>query len=102
MTITTEQSATAVSPHWSAEPPTPRRISMLDNAAAERSVQQILTESYGVSDASAVRCPEAQIVVQGESFECTLVASGANQKVTVTFIDDEGTYEVSRPVPVGR
>lgn len=75
---------------------------MPDTAVAERSVEQILADSYGLSGVSAAACPEVQVVVEGETFECTLVAGGANQKVTVTFIDDEGTYEVSRPVPAGR
>lgn len=75
---------------------------MLDNAATERSVEQILTESYGLSDVSSVQCPEAQVVAEGETFECTFVAGGANQKVTVTFTDDVGAYEVSRPGPGGR
>lgn len=103
LTVTTEQqSTTAANPGWSVGPATPRRISMLDKTAAERGVEQLLTDSYGLPEVSAVRCPEAQVVVEGEAFECMLVAGGANQKVIVTFVDDEGTYEVSRPVPAGR
>ena len=33
----------------------------------------------------------------GTAFTCTLTVEGQPQQVTVTFTDDAGTYEVSRP-----
>lgn len=74
----------------------------LDKVAAEQAIKRILTESYGVAAVSSVQCPGVQEVMAGNRFECTLVADGASRKVTVTFTDNDGTYEVSRPVPAGR
>lgn len=101
-TSTAEPAAPAPGPGWPTVPTGPLEvIRTLDKAAAERGIAQILP-AYGVSDVSAVQCPDKQEVADGNRFECAIVAGGANQKVTVTFTDDEGTYEVSRPVPAGR
>ncbi|MGO4205177.1 DUF4333 domain-containing protein [Rhodococcus sp. TAF43] len=101
-TSTAEPAAPAPGPVWPIAPTGPLEVLTLDKVAAERGIEQILTESYGVRDVSAVQCPGKQEVADGSRFECTIVAGGTNQKVTVTFTDDEGTYEVSRPVPAGR
>jgi len=57
----------------------------------------VLTGSYGIKDVDDVTCPADQKVEQGESFTCELTVDGEPQQVTVTFTDDSGTYEVSRP-----
>lgn len=101
--VTAEPPAPAPGPGWPTVPTGPLEVLTLDKVAAERGIEQILTESYGVRGVSAVQCPDKQEVAEGNRFECiVVVAGGANQKVTVTFTDDEGTYEVSRPAPAGR
>lgn len=69
----------------------------LDQNAAQDGVRQIVSESYGATNVSGVSCPADQKVKSGESFECSITVDGSFKKVTVTFIDDKGTYEVSRP-----
>ncbi|WP_232715164.1 DUF4333 domain-containing protein [Gordonia metallireducens] len=69
----------------------------LDQQAAQDGVQKILTEDYQASDVSNVKCPSGQRVKEGSSFTCSVTVGGQDQQVTVTFIDDEGRYEVSRP-----
>jgi len=69
----------------------------LDQNAAEKGVEQIVTESYGARAVTNVSCPSGQKVEQGSSFECSLNVDGTPKKVTVTFTDNDGTYEVSRP-----
>ena len=65
--------------------------------AVQDGVRQVLTEDYQASDVSAVSCPSGQRVEEGSSFDCTATVGGQEQTVTVTFLDDDGTYEVSRP-----
>lgn len=69
----------------------------LDRAAAQRGVQQIVTESYGARSVTDVSCPSGQKVERGRSFDCSLTVDGSPRKVTVTFTDNDGTYEVGRP-----
>lgn len=69
----------------------------LDQAAAQAGVEKIVTQSYGAEQVEGVSCPAGQEVQEGGSFECDLTVDGTMKKVTVTFTDDEGTYEVSRP-----
>ncbi|WP_430332485.1 DUF4333 domain-containing protein [Rhodococcus sp. ACT016] len=69
----------------------------LDQNAAQKGVEQIVTESYGARSVSNVSCPSGQKVEQGSSFQCSLTVDGTPKTVTVTFTDNEGTYEVSRP-----
>ena len=69
----------------------------LDQQAAQDGVQKILTEDYQASDVSDVQCPSGQRVETGASFTCSVTVGGQQQQVTVTFIDDDGRYEVSRP-----
>lgn len=69
----------------------------LSGSAAADGVTRVLTDDYGLSDVSDVSCPDGERVEQGASFTCSLQLSGQAQQVTVTFVDDDGTYEVSRP-----
>ncbi|MGO4201630.1 DUF4333 domain-containing protein [Rhodococcus sp. TAF43] len=69
----------------------------LDQAAAQKGVEQIVTESYGARSVSDVSCPSGQEVSEGNSFQCSLTVDGAPKKVTVTFTDNDGKYSVSRP-----
>lgn len=69
----------------------------LDQNAAQSGVEKIVTESYGAKNVSNVQCPADQKIKSGEKFTCTLSISGVKSSVTVTFVDDKGTYEVGRP-----
>lgn len=69
----------------------------LDQSAAQAGVEKIVTESYGAKNVSNVQCPADQEVKSGNKFTCTLSIAGVKSNVTVTFVDDNGTYEVSRP-----
>lgn len=68
----------------------------LDQSAAQAGVEKIVTESYGAKNVSNVQCPADQEVKSGNKFTCTLSIAGVKSNVTVTFVDDNGTYEVSR------
>ncbi|MGU3294623.1 DUF4333 domain-containing protein [Williamsia sp. M5A3_1d] len=69
----------------------------LSQSAAESGVKSILEKDYSATDVSAVSCPSGTDVKKGDTFTCTATVAGAQQKVTVTFLDDDGTYEVGRP-----
>ncbi|MFC0452093.1 DUF4333 domain-containing protein [Rhodococcus jostii] len=69
----------------------------LDQKAAEDGVERIVTDSYGAENVSGVTCPADQEVKKGNSFTCSLTVDGEKKQVTLTFTDDKGTYEVSRP-----
>lgn len=69
----------------------------LDENAAAQGVEKIVTESYGAKNVSDVVCPSGQEIKSGATFTCTLSISGEKKSVTLTFVDDAGTYEVSRP-----
>ena len=71
----------------------------LDQSAVEDGVKQVLTTDYQAQDVKDVSCPSGQRIKQGATFTCTLNAGGADQQVTVTILDDDGKYEVSRPSP---
>lgn len=74
----------------------------LDVDAAQTGVQQILTDEangYGAKNVKDVTCnggvsPE---VKKGDTFTCQVSIDGTKRQVTVTFQDDNGTYEVGRP-----
>lgn len=69
----------------------------LDATAAEAGVAKVLTQSYGATAVDDVSCPGGQKVESGKSFDCTVTVDGQHRSVTLTFTDDQGTYEVSRP-----
>ena len=74
----------------------------LDVDAAQSGVQQILTDEsngYGAKNVKDVKCNDGQspTVKKGETFDCEVSIDGTKRQVTVTFQDDNGTYEVGRP-----
>ena len=71
----------------------------LSGSAAERGVRSVLVRDYQATDVSSVSCPDGQKVQKGSSFRCSVSIAGAQQQVTVTFLDDNGTYQVGRPAP---
>lgn len=78
-----------IAPGWA-----PKTISQ---SAVQDGVKKVLTEDYQATEVSDVQCPSGQRVEQGQSFSCTATVGGQQQTVTVTFLDDDGKYEVSRP-----
>nr|WP_243636979.1 DUF4333 domain-containing protein [Rhodococcus sp. Eu-32] len=70
---------------------------ILDTASAESGVASILSETYGASGVSAVHCPARLPVNRGSSVSCMVTVDGADRSVSLTFTDDNGTYQVSRP-----
>ena len=74
----------------------------LDVNAAQSGVQQILTDEangYGAKNVKDVKCNDGQspTVKKGDTFNCEVSVDGTKRQVTVTFQDDDGTYEVGRP-----
>jgi hypothetical protein len=74
----------------------------LDIGAAQSGVQQILTDEangYGAKNVKDVKCNDGQspTVKKGDTFNCEVSIDGTKRQVTVTFQDDNGTYEVGRP-----
>lgn len=74
----------------------------LDIDKAQSGVEQILTDKtngYGATKVSGVKCNEGQnpTVKKDGTFDCEVTIDGTKRKVTVTFKDDKGTYEVGRP-----
>lgn len=74
----------------------------LDVAKAQEGVQQILTDEangYGATNVEDVTCNggESPTVKRGDTFNCEVSIDGTKRQVTVTFQDDDGTYEVGRP-----
>ncbi len=74
----------------------------LDVNRAQEGVQQILTDEangYGATNVEDVTCNGGQspTVRKGDTFDCEVSIDGTKRQVTVTFQDDNGTYEVGRP-----
>jgi uncharacterized protein DUF4333 len=74
----------------------------LDVSAAQSGVQQILTDEtngYGAKNVKDVKCNNGQspTVKKGDTFNCEVSIDGTKRQVTVTFQDNNGTYEVGRP-----
>ena len=74
----------------------------LDVNAAQTGVQQILTDEangYGAKNVKDVKCNDGKspTVKKGDTFNCEVSIDGTKRQVTVTFQDDNGTYEVGRP-----
>lgn len=74
----------------------------LDVKAANTGVEQVLSDAengYGAKNVSDVNCADGKNpeVKKGGTFDCTVSIDGTERTVTVTFQDDEGTYEVGRP-----
>jgi hypothetical protein len=74
----------------------------LDVAAAQTGVSQILSDEangYGAKNVKDVKCNDgaSPTVKKGDTFDCEVSIDGTKRQVTVTFQDDNGTYEVGRP-----
>lgn len=74
----------------------------LDINKAQSGVEQILTDKtngYGATKVTGVKCNDGEnpTVKKDSTFDCEVTIDGTKRKVTVTFKDDKGTYEVGRP-----
>lgn len=74
----------------------------LDINKAQEGVQAILedeTNGYGAKNVSDVVCNDGNNpeVKKGDTFTCQVSIDNTHREVTVTFLDDEGKYEVGRP-----
>ncbi|MGW4098005.1 MULTISPECIES: DUF4333 domain-containing protein [unclassified Mycobacterium] len=74
----------------------------LDINKAQTGVEQILTDKtngYGATKVTGVKCNDGEnpTVKKDSTFDCEVTIDGTKRKVTVTFKDDKGTYEVGRP-----
>ncbi len=74
----------------------------LDVDAAQTGVRQVLsdeTNGYGAKNVQNVKCNDGASpqVKKGDTFTCDVSIDGTKRQVTVTFQDDQGTYEVGRP-----
>jgi hypothetical protein len=69
---------------------------VLDAAAVETGVQQVLAQDYGLQ-VESVTCPEGQQVVADAGFECTAVVDGDQVAVPIKITSSDGNYEVGRP-----
>jgi hypothetical protein len=74
----------------------------LDVGAAQTGVAQILSDEangYGAKNVKDVKCNNGSspTVKKGDTFDCEVSIDGTKRRVTVTFQDDNGTYEVGRP-----
>lgn len=74
----------------------------LDVNSVQAGVLQILTDpssGYGASNVNNVLCNGGQnpVVKTGHTFDCTAKVGGVDRTVTVTFLDNAGTYGVGAP-----
>lgn len=69
---------------------------VLDAAAVQSGVQQVLTQDYDL-EVQSVTCPEGQQVVPDATFECTAVVDGDQVTVPIKITTADGNYEVGRP-----
>lgn len=74
----------------------------LDVNKAQEGVTKILTDEengYGNKSVSDVTCNDGKNpkVKKGDTFTCEVSVDGTKRQVTVTFQNNDGTYEVGRP-----
>lgn len=72
------------------------RYDVLDRAAVERGVTDIVTRDWR-RPATGASCPDDVRVRPGASFTCTVTVDGRPQQVPVDVVDETGTYEVGQP-----
>lgn len=74
----------------------------LDVSKAQDGVKTVLTDEtngYGAKNVQDVKCNNGAnpTVKKGDTFTCDVSIDGQHRQLTVTFQDDDGTYEVGRP-----
>jgi Domain of unknown function (DUF4333) len=75
-------------------------------AGVQTEIPQILadrTTGYNSDDIKDVKCNNGQdpTAKKGQDFTCDVTVRGKPHKLTVTFVDGDGTYEVGLPQLVG-
>lgn len=70
--------------------------------AAQTGIEEVLTDKvkgYGAESVTNVKCNDGRNpeVKTGATFTCDVTIDGQQRKVTATFTDDDGAYEVGRP-----
>ena len=58
----------------------------------------VLTDDFGADGVGDVRCPGSIEIVTGASFRCDATIDGDPVTVPVRITNDDGGYEVGRPV----
>jgi hypothetical protein len=69
---------------------------ILDPAAVQAGVQQVLTQDYGL-EVQAVTCADGVEVQEGTTFDCQATVDGEALTVPIRITSSEGNYEVGRP-----
>ena len=72
------------------------RYDVLDRAAVERGVTDVVTRDWH-RQITGVVCPDDERVRPGSAFVCTATVDGRPQQVPVDVVDENGTYEVGQP-----
>ncbi|HEY2194028.1 MAG TPA: DUF4333 domain-containing protein [Actinomycetospora sp.] len=72
------------------------RYDVLDHAAVERGVTDVVTRDWHRQITDVV-CPDGERVRPGVSFSCTATVDGRPQQVPVDVVDENGGYEVGQP-----
>ncbi|NMO92853.1 DUF4333 domain-containing protein [Actinomycetospora sp. TBRC 11914] len=72
------------------------RYDVLDHAAVERGVTDVVTRDWH-RQITGVSCPDGERVRPGTSFTCAATVDGKPQQVPVDVVDENGTYEVGQP-----
>jgi hydrogenase maturation factor len=70
---------------------------VLSQEAAQEGVKTVLENDYEAENVENVNCPKDKEIKKGDSFTCTVTVGGANQQVKITFLDNDGKYEVGQP-----
>jgi Domain of unknown function (DUF4333) len=71
---------------------------VLDPAAVQEGVQDVLSDDYGVEGVADVTCPADVEVVGGAAFECRATVDGDAVRVPVLITNDDAEYQVGRPL----
>ncbi len=72
------------------------RYDVLDRAAVERGVTDVVTRDWH-RQITNVSCPDGERVRPGTSFVCSGTVDGRPQQIPVDVVDDNGGYEVGQP-----
>ncbi|WP_433798581.1 DUF4333 domain-containing protein [Actinomycetospora sp. CA-084318] len=72
------------------------RYDVLDRAAVERGVTDVVTRDWK-RQVTGVTCPEGERVRPGTTFTCTGTVDGRPMRIPVDVVDESGTYEVGQP-----
>ncbi|WP_285590232.1 DUF4333 domain-containing protein [Actinomycetospora sp. NBRC 106378] len=72
------------------------RYDVLDRAAVERGVTDVVTRDWK-RQVTGVSCPDDERVRPGTTFFCSGTVDGRPARIPVDVVDESGTYEVGQP-----